>query len=86
MTNPLKSAPAYAPSFEVGNTPEEFARLANARCANHPRADELHWIALSTGDIKLVTRPEWSERYQREQAQRLEVERQRFNHRLRNPI
>lgn len=86
MTNPLKSAPAFAPSFEVGRTPDEFARRANARCADHPRADELEWIALPTGDIKLVTRPEWLARWQSDQSAQRERERDRFNHRLRNPI
>jgi hypothetical protein len=86
MTNPFKSAHASEPSFEIGNTPQEFARRANARCADHPRASELEWIALPTGDIKLVTRPEWLSRSQREQAIHREQERQRFNHRLRNPI
>ena len=69
-----------AESFlQWGRTPDERARLANERMADHPRAKELHWIALANGDLKLVTRPGWYAAYKAEQERSTEEQRKRFN-------
>lgn len=71
--------------LQWGRTPDEFARLANERCAGHPRADELEWIATPNGQVKLVTRPEWRKRFRdREDAAR-EADRKKFLWRQEHP-
>ena len=64
------------------------ADFANDRTMNHPRraSGELVWIDLPNGQVKCVSHPAWQARYHDDEVKRAEEDRQKFNHRQRNPV